>query len=68
MNITSNALVYSVNENVYKTSDNIEFIGQHGLHIPIVTNTRNKILSVIGHVCDISFQGLVLIDMVLLAW
>ena len=46
------------------------FTSPHGLHIPIVTITRNTILLVKRHICDIGnqFQGLNLIDTVLPAW
>ena len=39
-----------------RTQDNMGFISPHGLHIPIVTITRNNILLVKRHICDIGNQ------------
>ena len=47
------------------------FISPHGLHIPIVTITRNNTLLIKRHICDIGNQfpgGMNLIDAVLPAW
>ena len=39
-----------------RTKDDMGFISPHGLHIPIVTITRNNILLVKRHICDIGNQ------------
>ena len=61
--------VFFCHQNVYKNF-NMGFISPHGLHIPIVTITKNNILLVkdIYVILVTDLQGLDFIDMVLLSW